>query len=393
MKAYHNIKLEASPVFAKNWQAVKSRITVNQGGTRSGKTYALCQLFALMMMSQQGQILTIARQHQATARATVVRDFLQVMQAMGLHKEEYYKKVDLEYHFNGNVLEFIGTDQPQKIRGRKRHYLWLNEANEISYDSWKQLIFRTTGRIWLDYNPSEEYHWIYDKVIPRKDATFIQSTYKDNPFLPAELVAEIERLQTEDPTYWQIYGLGEKAVSQAIIYPKWDTFNEPNQGYHDRIFALDFGFNNPSVLLELRLVDGLHCYVYERVYSSKLTNSQLIQACAPYLDKRTPIYADSAEADRIEEFSLAGYNIHPATKDVHKGIDTVKTFRLHIDSQAGNTIKEIKSYKWKEDRDGRVLDQPVKLNDHAMDALRYGLHTHHKSQQRAIKPKAIKVNI
>lgn len=299
----------------------------------------------------------------------------------------------MEYELNGNVVEFIGADQPQKIRGRKRDYLWLNEANEISYDAWKQLSLRTTGNIWLDYNPSDEYHWIYDSVVTREDCTFIKSTYKDNKFLPESVVQEIERLKDENPQYWKIYGLGERGTAKTTIYTDWNYVDELPETYDYEIFGLDFGYNNPSTLVRIRVYEN-RAFVQELVYQSHLTNTELIQACKPHIDKRSLIFADSAESDRIREFQQAGYTVKRSDKDVAKGIDTVKTFQLYITKDSGNILKEIKNYKYVEKKTGEILDVPIKLNDHAMDAMRYALHTYAKGSVFDIKKfKNVKLSI
>ena len=196
-----------------------NKIVVEQGGTRSGKTFNIL-LFLIFeyCLRHQGKTITICRKTFPSVRATVMRDFITILKQYGLYREEDHNKSNSEYRLNRNLVEFISVDQPQKIRGRKRDILVINEANELGFEDWQQLVFRTQEKIILDYNPSDEYHWIYDKVLNREDVEFYKTTYLDNPFLDQTIIDEIERLKETDEQYWQIYGLGEKGISKATIF-------------------------------------------------------------------------------------------------------------------------------------------------------------------------------
>ena len=190
------------------------KIVVEQGGTRSGKTYNIL-LFIIFhyCTNNTGKIITICRKTFPSLRATVLRDFLQILNTYEIYRDEFHNKSSSEYNLFGNLIEFTSLDQSQKIRGRKRDLLFINEGNELYWEDWQQLIFRTQERIILDFNPSDEYHWIYDNVITREDCDFYKTTYLDNPFLEDIIKEEIERLKETDDQYWQIYGLGERATS------------------------------------------------------------------------------------------------------------------------------------------------------------------------------------
>ena len=185
-------KIKTTNVFHKAYRS-KTRITCLQGGTRSSKTYSLCQLFIVKCLEETGKVFTICRKTLPALKGTAYRDVLNILKELELYSEANHNKSELSYTLNGNLIEFISIDQPVKIRGRKRNYLWCNEANEFNYEDWQQLILRTTERIYLDYNPSDPYSWIYDKVITRDDCTFLKSTYLANPFLDEDTIAEIER--------------------------------------------------------------------------------------------------------------------------------------------------------------------------------------------------------
>ena len=364
-------KIKTTNVFHKAYRST-NRITCLQGGTRSSKTYSLCQLFIVKCLEETGKVFTICRKTLPALKGTAYRDVLNILKELELYNEANHNKSELSYTLNGNLLEFISVDQPQKIRGRKRDYLWLNEANEFTYEDWQQLILRTTEKIYLDYNPSDPYSWIYEKVLTRDDCTFLKSTYKANPFLDEDTVAEIERLKDLDPDYWQVYGLGEIGSVQTMIFRKFDLVDEV-QG---RLvgYGLDFGFtNSPSALVAVYVSDD-NLYIKEMLYEKRLTNTDLANKLREFrIDRQSEIIGDSAEPKTIEEIYRQGFNIKPAKKGagIHLGIDIMRRYKLHITKDSLNAIKEFRSYKWATDKNGDVLNTPVKINDHLIDATRY----------------------
>ena len=303
------------------------------------------------------------------------RDFEKITQTLGIYDDKKFNKTDLVYRFTPEIyMEFFSADDGNKLRGTSRDILFINEANLLTYDEWKQLLMRTRGKIFIDYNPSEEFHWIYDYVLTRNDVKFIKSTYLDNyDYLPKEQIEEIERLKFEDNNYWQIYGLGEVAKATNLIYPNFTIDNFSIGG--DAVYGLDFGFNNQTALVKIVRQDRI-LYLTEMIYESHLTNSDLIQSLKKFNIGHTFIYADAAEPQRIEEIYRAGFNIHPSDKSVKPGIDFVKRFQLKVNKDSVNLMKELKSYKWKEDKNGNILDEPVKFNDHLCDSVRYAVFTH-----------------
>ena len=364
-------KIKCTNVFHRAYKS-DTRITCLQGGTRSSKTYSLCQLFIVKCLEETGKVFTICRKTLPALKGTAYRDVISILKELELYNEANHNKSELSYTLNGNLLEFISVDQSQKIRGRKRNYLWLNEANEFAYEDWQQLILRTTEQIYLDYNPSDPYSWIYDKVITRDDCTFFKSTYLANPFLDEDTIAEIERLKELDPDYWQVYGLGEIGSVQTMIFRNFNLVDEV-QG---RLigYGLDFGFtNSPSALVAVYQSDD-NLYIKEMLYEKRLTNTDLANKLREFrIDRQSEIIGDSAEPKTIEEIYRQGFNIKPAKKGagIHLGIDIMRRYKLHITKDSLNAIKEFRSYKWATDKNGDVLNTPVKINDHLIDATRY----------------------
>jgi len=296
-----------------------------------------------------------------------------------MYDETNHDKTHNTYTLNNNLVEFISMDEPQKKRGAKRDHLWMNEANEFSLEDYRQLTLRTTGTIYLDYNPSDTHHWIYESVLKRLDHTFIQSTYKDNPFLPATVRDEIEQYKDIDENYWRVFGLGERGVSNTTIYTHWKEWTSTMPGGGDTIYGLDFGYNSPCALVQVAIIDGI-VYARERLYRAQLTTADIINCLRTLnIPQGVMIYADAAEPQSIEEIYRAGWRgIKAADKSVPDGIRHIKQAPLYITTDSVNMIKEIRNYKWHVDKNDNVMDIPVKINDHALDALRYAVHTHHK---------------
>jgi phage terminase large subunit len=351
------------------------RITIQQGGTRSGKTYNILIWIIFEYCSKnKGKTITICRKTYPSLRATAMRDFFEILQKNKLYNDLNHNKSNSEYYHKGNLIEFISLDQPQKVRGRKRNLLYINEANELFFEDWQQLILRTTEKAILDYNPSDEFHFIYDKIKTRDDADFYITTYKDNPFLEVESIKEIERLKEIDLNYWNVYGLGQTGSSQALIF-KINIENEIPNDAKLLAFGLDFGFTNSPTSLVAVYLKGDDLYFEELLYQTNLTNLDISNKFSELgFDRRTEIFADDSEPKSIEELYRLGWNVKRANKkEVNIGIDMMKRYKLNVKSSSINMIKEFRNYKWVEDKNGNVLNTPVKMFDHTIDAIRYAL--------------------
>ncbi len=370
------IKVQSNVVF-KHLVNNDKKIIINQGGTRSGKTYNIL-LFIIFYycLRNNKKIITICRKTFPALRATVLRDFISILRKYDLYKEEYHNKSSSEYTLFGNLIEFISLDQPVKVRGRKRELLFINEANELYFEDWQQLLFRTSEKIILDYNPSEEYHWIYDKIIPREDASFLKTNYLDNPFLEKTLVDEIERLKYTDEQYWQIYGLGEKGISKAIIFNYYEYNILPSQAEFIAM-GMDFGFTNDPTSLVGVWINGLDLYIKEYLYRNMMTTNDIHNKFKEVVTNQV-IYADSSEPRTIEELRRMGWRIRASLKgrdSVNAGIDLLKRYKIHIHKDSVNAIQEFRNYKWKEDRTGKLTNIPEDKHNHITDAVRYATYS------------------
>jgi phage terminase large subunit len=355
----------------------KSKIQVHQGGTRSGKTYSILTALIELCHKNSGLVVTICRKTFPALRATAMRDFFEILNREDIYNPDLHNKSDATYQLWGNMVEFISIDQPQKVRGRKRDVLFINEANEINLEDWRQLLLRTTGKVLIDYNPSDEFHWIYDEVIPREDAAFFQTTYKDNPFLPESVVMEIERFKEADENFWRVYGLGERGASQATVFTHWKEIDQIPNEYKLLNLGLDFGYTADPTAIVRVYTDGHGFAVDELCYATRLTNSDISKVLRDSgVTRSDVIICDSAEPKSIDEIHAHGFNTHGARKgkdSVKNGIQFLHSRPLLVTARSVNVIKELRNYKWKEDKNGKQLNEPVDSFNHAIDAMRYAI--------------------
>ena len=370
------LKIQTNKVY-KHLSNSNKKIIVEQGGTRSGKTYnILLWIIFKYCADNEDKVITICRKSFPSLRATVMRDFMAILQSHNAYSEMNHNKSNSEYTLFGNLVEFISLDQPQKIRGRKRDLLFVNEGNELFYEDMQQLLFRTQDRIILDFNPSDGYHWIYDKLIPRDDCDFFKTTYKDNPFIEPSIIKEIERLRDTDEQYWQIYGLGERSASRSTIF----NYTEVNQIPEEATLisgGMDFGYTNDPTTFVAVYSEGYNMYVQEHLYRTQMT-TQDINVFLRDLKFTGTIYADSAEPRLISELRKMGHNIFPSIKgkdSVNAGIDLLKRYKIHILASSTNAISEFRNYKWKEDKAGMLINTPEDKHNHIIDPCRYATYS------------------
>lgn len=370
------MKIQTNVVFEHLIDSDK-KIVIEQGGTRSGKTYNILLYLIFYYCSQNTKkTVTICRKTFPALRATVMRDFLEILRTHNIYNETLHNKSNSEYNLFGNLIEFISLDQPTKVRGRKRDLLFINEANELYWEDWQQLLFRTKEKIIIDYNPSDEYHWIYDKIIPRDDSAFYKTTYLDNPFLETSIRSEIERLKDTDELYWQVYGLGERGVSKSVIfkYIEYDILPEDAQLIS---YGMDFGYTNDPTTLVAVYQKDYDLYIKELLYRTMMTTNDIHNVLKQHL-QREPIYADSAEPRVIDELRRMGWNIRPSIKgrdSINAGIDLLKRYRLNIYKDSINAIQEFRNYKWVEDKTGKLTNRPEDNHNHLIDAVRYSTYS------------------
>ncbi len=366
------MEINSTIVFQRNWDALTSdkRFIINQGGSRSSKTYSLCQLIIVYCLQNPNKVVSIVRKTFPALRATVMRDFFEVLKDLNLYEKGSHNMSENIYRFgNGSLVEFFSVDDEQKVRGRKRDLGWCNEANELWFEDFQQLNMRTEFKMIFDYNPSDSSSWLYE--LPKDESVLIKSTYKDNPFLPESIKRQIEDLSRTDEALYQIYALGEKAISKTNIFNTWTFIMRRPERFTNYVYGLDFGYNHPTALMRVYWCDG-DIYIEPVVYESYLTPSELIERFKQLnIEQSVDILADYSRPEIIAEMQNAGFNVNNANKNVKSGINAVKTFKVWC-QQDDNLKKEYENYKWKKVGDN-ITDEPVKLYDDAMDAVRYAV--------------------
>ena len=365
------MEIKSTVIFEKNYEALNDsgiRFVINEGGSRSSKTYSLCQLVIIYCLQNNNKVVSIIRKTFPALRATVLRDFIEILKELNIYSVEDHNKSEHIYTFpNGSIVEFFSVDDEQKIRGRKRDIAWCNEANELYFDDFTQLNMRTESKLIFDYNPSESTSWLYE--LPTEESILIKSTYKDNPFLPQSIRAQIEDLKRTDEALYQIYALGEKAISKSNIYSNWSFIPHRPARFVNYVYGLDFGYNHPTALMRVYWCDN-DIYIEPVIYESYLTTPMLIDKMQSFnVEKTVTIVADYARPEIIAELNNAGYDVQNANKVVKKGIDNIKTFGVLCQDDKA-IRKEYENYKWKKVGD-MITDEPVKMWDDAMDAIRY----------------------
>lgn len=381
-----NIRTKATNVFYRN-MGCKNRIIVNRGGARSSKSWSIAQLFLYKFLMETRKKFLVVRKTLPACRISTYLLIKEQMEEMGITQWILEEKQARIFHYARNLLHWTSIDDPEKIKSTEWNYIWMEEANEFTYDDFMILKLRMSGptedgkpnQMFMSFNPVDEHLWIKGKVVEKeKEVKEILSTYTDNPFLAREYVESLEDLKNQDMNYYRIYALNEWGHLENLIYSNYKMADElPDGG--ETIYGLDFGFNNPTALVKIVIKDQ-EIWEKQLLYKTGLTNTDLIDWLTKLVEKRIDcIYADSEEPARIEEIKRAGFNVHPSVKgkgSVKDGIDFVKRQKIHITKDSPDLLKEKRNYVWKQDKDGNVLDEPVKFYDHLLDGERYAIHAH-----------------
>lgn len=359
------------------------RIIANKGGTRSGKTYAVMQLLLVIATTLKRSISVVSESMPHLKRGAL-KDFREILEREGrVEGRDYYEnKTDLTFTFpNGSTIEFFSVDNWGKVKGSRRDILFINECNRVSYETYRQLAVRTTETIFLDWNPDNEF-WYEEHIASRETTKEIHSTYLDNPYLDKAQIAEIESNRYNEQ-WWRVYGLGLTGHIEGTIYRPFIQIDElPEARSRMRhVYGLDFGYSNdPTALVDVYIDEaGKKIYVDEIIYETGLLNSDIAQRMAEAgISKATEIFADAAEPKSVDEIGrkVYRYNVKPAyKKDLLSQIQFLQQFEIYVTTSSLNVIKESRQYKWKEDRDGNAVNEPIDAFNHAMDALRYAVFT------------------
>jgi phage terminase large subunit len=357
-------------------EALKKRIKIIQGGTSAGKTYGILPILITKAATYPKTEISVVAETIPHLRRGALKDFLRIMKDTGRYFDERFNKSLLRYEFaNGSYIEFFSADDSSKLRGARRDVLYINECNNVTFESYNELAIRTKKAIYLDFNPANEF-WVHTELKDEQDSDFLILTYKDNEALDNSIVQQIEknRLKAETSAYWanwwRVYGLGEIGMLEGVIFSNWKTIDVLPKEANLIGIGLDFGYtNDPSAIIEIYNYNGTRI-INELKYQTGMLNSDIANA----LPKHVPVYADSSEPKSIEEIKRYGITIKGVTKgkdSINYGIDVMQRNEYLVTLNSTNLIKELRAYCWDTDKQGTRLNKPIDTNNHGIDALRY----------------------
>ena len=367
---------------------LKRRIRGVAGGTSASKTISILLWLIDFAQSHEDQMISVVSETLPHLKRGAIRDFTNIMEDRRYWKPARWNKSDFTYTFEtGSKIEFFSADQPGKVRGPRRDVLFINEANNIPLETFEQLEVRTRKVIWLDWNPVAEFWW-YTDISSNKDmeVDFITLTYLDNEGLEQSIIESIES-RRNNKNWWQVYGLGQLGEAEGRIFTDWQLIDEiPHEARLER-YGLDFGYSNdPTAIVGVyRYNNGL--ILDEVAYQKKLLNSDIAG-----IFKNVPsalVIADSAEPKSIDELKTHAISVLPSNKgqgSVLQGIQAVQDQRISVTKRSVNLIKEYRNYLWETDKEGKIINQPSPILNHAMDALRYAVASLNPPQNTPVKP-------
>ncbi len=368
--------LEGSILFKQNYMSI-ANIVINQGGTSSGKTYAIEQVLFSLACANEKLVITVVGQDIPNLKAGALRDALNIYYSSAAIQAmvKSFNKTDRVFEFhNGTIIEFKSYENGQDAKSGKRDYLFVNEANGVDWSIYTELALRTRKKVFIDYNPNAAF-WVHDNLIGKPGVQLIISDHRHNPFLPQQVRDKIEDLRGVDIERWRVYARGLTGKIAGLVLSNWHVCEYVPEDAKLLAAGLDFGFSNDETGCILVYKQNGELWIDEVLYETGLTNPDISKRLtAATISKSTEIVADSAEPKSIEELKRLGWYITGAKKgadSVKNSIDILRRYRLNVTRQSVNLRNELASYKWKTDRSGKTINEPVDSSNHLIDPLRY----------------------
>ena len=354
------------------------RKRVVQGGTSAGKTFGILPILIDYATKNAKSEISVVSETIPHLRRGAIKDFLKIMDWTGRYIDTNWNRTLLTYTFaNGSFIEFFSADQEAKLRGARRNILYVNEANNLSFEAYHQLSIRTSHHIWLDFNPTAEF-WVHTEVLKEEDSELIILNYKDNETLSESIIKDIESAKEKAKTsaYWEnwykVYGLGQLGSVQGTIFSNWSTIDTIPTEARLLGIGLDFGYSvDPTACIGIYKYNDSYI-LHELIYQKELSNKNIFDLIR---NEPTMVICDSAEPKSIAELQSYGLKCMGALKgkdSILHGIQLIQQQSLLITKHSTNLIKELRGYVWATDRDNKPTGNPVEINNHLMDAMRYG---------------------
>lgn len=357
--------------------SLRKRIRGVAGGTSASKTISILMWLIDYAQSHDNQLISVVSESFPHLKRGAIRDFINIMQDTNYYKDQLWNRTDYTYTFEtGSKIEFFSADQPSKVRGPRRDVLFINEANNVPYETYTQLEVRTRKLIWIDYNPVAEYWW-YTEVMPKNDVDFLTLTYKDNEALDEAIVQSIES-RKGNKNWWLVYGLGQLGEVEGRIYTGWKEIDSVPGNARLMRRGLDFGYSNdPTAIVDIYYLDGGYIWD-ERLYRKGLQNKPIADFIMNLDEPNMLVVADSAEPKSIDELANYGVFVVAANKgpgSVNQGIAYVQSQHISVTKRSTNLLKEYRSYLWETDKEGKIINVPQDFNNHLLDAGRYAMES------------------
>jgi len=358
-------------------KALRKRIRIVQGGTSSSKTFTILPLLIQYAYQTPNSEISVVAESIPHLKRGALKDFLKIMDWTNNFNPSNFNKSNLTYKFsNGSYIEFFSADQPDKLRGARRDILFINECNNVTFESYQQLSIRTKKFIYLDYNPTNEF-WVHTELMNDSNSDFIILTYKDNEALDPAIVKEIEKAKEKAKTssywenWWKVYGLGQIGSLDGVIFNNWQTIDTIPEEARLLGYGVDFGYSNdPTAIVEVYKWNDQRI-INEICYQKELSNSQI----AKFIKTQDDCYCDSAEPKSIAELRAFGINARAVRKgadSINFGIQVMQEQSYLITKKSTNLINELRKYAWDKDKKtGATLNKPIDMFNHAIDSWRY----------------------
>jgi len=383
----------------KKLRKLKKRIRVIPGGSSAGKTFGILPILIDTAIKSPMLEISVVSESVPHLRKGALKDFLKIMKTTGRYIDKNYNRTLLTYTFaNGSYIEFFSVDNEERVRGPRRNILYMNEANNIRFDTYHQLSIRTSHEIWIDFNPSNEF-WAHEELSEKDndDVEWLTLTYKDNEALPESIVNELEKARTkafyspllpvnelfkEDnikssywSNWWKVYGLGLLGALEGVIFSNWSKVKNVPNGAKLLGLGIDFGYSNdPTAIPAIYQFNG-EFYVDEVEYKTGMNNNQIAKRLTKDgFTRSDKMVADCAEPKSIDEINSFGFYIRPSKKgkdSIMFGIEVLQQHHFKVSERSTNIIEELRKYCWDVDKNGKKLNKPIDDYNHAMDALRY----------------------
>jgi len=359
---------------------LKKRKKVVQGGTSAGKTFSILPILIDRAIRTPLLETSVVSESIPHLRRGAMKDFLKIMIETNRFNDAQWNRSLLKYTFkNGSYIEFFSVDQPDKLRGARRNCLYINEANNVPFEAYNQLAIRTSGDIWLDFNPTSRF-WAHSEIVEKEDADYITLTYKDNEALPQTIIEDIElakeKAKTSDywANWWKVYGLGQIGSLAGACIKNWKEIELPTEA-RLLCYGMDFGYtNDPTTLIGLYKYNN--AYIFDEViYKKGLLNSDISNILRTK-EISGYIYCDSAEPKSIAELKTYGHKAFPVKKgkdSIVFGINLINQNEIYITKRSVNLKKELANYTWQKDKEGNTINKPIDAFNHCIDASRYAI--------------------